>query len=769
MRTPTGCSQVHWRSRRRAVSVRQQRPAHCATRLGMTTLALLAAGAGAALSVLPSTPAAAAPTATCTWTGTTNGDWSVGTNWTGGAACTVPGGPASGSALVFPPVDTTEDVFYDSGSEGGGGGAVPASEFDSMTFQDRYTIVPDGGPSSITMTPTAATPCGASTTIALCQSGSAASFIGTDLVMGESEEFSALTGTDGIVLLGSLSGPGPLLANVTAGSGSVVLTGADSYTGGTILGSGLLAGDSPSAFGNPAGAVTADNGGTVQICAPITVDYSLHLGDSAALMAGCGTATWSGPITVDSGGAEILNAGSTSTLTVSGNISGSDPLAIQTFASVESSILSGDNSTYSGTITVESGATLASEPAVAGNTPLGTGAVVVDAGGTLEGTGPVPSVDNAGTFAPGTTTTPGLFTSSGSDNLGPGTIDVAITGPTAGSGYAQFANSTSEVDVDGATLAVDDTYAAPYGTVFHVVSLSGSASEVGAFAGDPSGTVINSNGHLLKIAYSPTTGVTLTDVTDPPSPPSPSPSGSSGYRLVASDGGLFSYHATFDGSMGGHQLNAPIVGMATDSVTGGYFEVASDGGIFAFDAPFHGSMGGQHLNASIVGIAFDSVTGGYYEVASDGGIFAFDAPFHGSMGGHHLSAPIVGIVSDSVTGGYYEVASDGGIFAFDAPFHGSEGGRQLKAPIVGMAFDSVTGGYYEVASDGGIFAFGAPLHGSMGSQHLNQPIVGIAFDSVTGGYYEVASDGGIFAFDAPFQGSAGAFKLNRPVVGMSFA
>ena len=397
----------------------------------------------------------------------------------------------------LPPVDTTEDVFYDSGSEGGGGGAVPASEFDSMTFQDRYTIVPDGGPSSITMTPTAATPCGASTTIALCQSGSAASFIGTDLVMGESEEFSALTGTDGIVLLGSLSGPGPLLANVTAGSGSVVLTGADSYTGGTILGSGLLAGDSPSAFGNPAGAVTADNGGTVQICAPITVDYSLHLGDSAALMAGCGTATWSGPITVDSGGAEILNAGSTSTLTVSGNISGSDPLAIQTFASVESSILSGDNSTYSGTITVESGATLASEPAVAGNTPLGTGAVVVDAGGTLEGTGPVPSVDHAGTFAPGTTTTPGLFTSSGSDNLGPGTIDVAITGPTAGSGYAQFANSTSEVDVDGATLAVDDTYAAPYGTVFHVVSLSGSASEAGALRGRPLG-----DGHQLERASS---------------------------------------------------------------------------------------------------------------------------------------------------------------------------------------------------------------------------------------------------------------------------
>jgi hypothetical protein len=37
------------------------------------------------------------------------------------------------------------------------------------------------------------------------------------------------------------------------------------------------------------------------------------------------------------------------------------------------------------------------------------------------------------------------------------------------------------------------------------------------------------------------------------------------------------------------QLNAPIVGMATDSATGGYWLVASDGGIFSFNAPFDGA------------------------------------------------------------------------------------------------------------------------------------------------------------------------------------
>jgi hypothetical protein len=41
-------------------------------------------------------------------------------------------------------------------------------------------------------------------------------------------------------------------------------------------------------------------------------------------------------------------------------------------------------------------------------------------------------------------------------------------------------------------------------------------------------------------------------------------SNGSGYRLAASDGGVFAYGAgaPFSGSMGGTRLNAPVVGMA---------------------------------------------------------------------------------------------------------------------------------------------------------------------------------------------------------------
>jgi subtilase family serine protease len=171
-----------------------------------------------------------------------------------------------------------------------------------------------------------------------------------------------------------------------------------------------------------------------------------------------------------------------------------------------------------------------------------------------------------------------------------------------------------------------------------------------------------------------------------------------GYWEVGGDGGIFAFgDATFDGSMGGQPLNAPIVGLAATPDGHGYWEVAADGGIFAFgDAPFYGSMGGQHLNAPIVGITAapdgqgmasnGAASGGYWEVAADGGIFAFgDAAFDGSMGGQHLNEPVVGISTTNDGDGYWEVAADGGIFAFgDATFDGSVGGTRLVKPVVGM-------------------------------------------------------------------------------------
>ncbi|HEX4863785.1 MAG TPA: S8 family serine peptidase, partial [Acidimicrobiales bacterium] len=249
--------------------------------------------------------------------------------------------------------------------------------------------------------------------------------------------------------------------------------------------------------------------------------------------------------------------------------------------------------------------------------------------------------------------------------------------------------------------------------------------------------------------------------------------GATSYRLVAADGGIFTFgDATFKGSTGSIKLNRPIVAMAPTPSGQGYWTIASDGGIFAFgDAPFKGSTGNIKLAKPIVGMARTSSGQGYWLVASDGGIFAFgDAGFNGSTGSIKLNRPIVAMAPTPTGQGYWLVASDGGIFAFgDAAFKGSTGNIKLTRPIVGMTATPSGNGYWLVASDGGLFAYGdAGFFGSTGSLRLAQPIVAMAPTPSGQGYWLVASDGGIFAFgDAPFKGSTGAIQLRQPIVGMT--
>ena len=69
--------------------------------------------------------------------------------------------------------------------------------------------------------------------------------------------------------------------------------------------------------------------------------------------------------------------------------------------------------------------------------------------------------------------------------------------------------------------------------------------------------------------------------------------------------------------------------------------------MFAFgDAVFKGSTGGMRLNAPVIGMAIDPVSGGYWLAARDGGVFSFGgASFRGSLGAIHLNRPIFAIAS----------------------------------------------------------------------------------------------------------------------------
>ena len=259
-----------------------------------------------------------------------------------------------------------------------------------------------------------------------------------------------------------------------------------------------------------------------------------------------------------------------------------------------------------------------------------------------------------------------------------------------------------------------------------------------------------------------------------PAPPPPAPSApTAGYRLIASDGGVFSFGtARFYGSLGGVRLAAPVVGAAATPDGGGYWLVASDGGVFSFgDARFYGSTGGVRLDQPIVGMAAAPGGNGYWLVARDGGVFAFGtgARFRGSTGGTRLNAPIVAMAADPATPGYWLFAADGGVFAFGAPFFGSTGGVHLVRPVVGAASAPDGRGYWMVATDGGVFDYGpgAGFHGSTGGVNLAAPVIAMAVDARTGGYWLTGSDGGVFTFDAPFEGSTGGVALSRPVVTMT--
>jgi hypothetical protein len=282
-------------------------------------------------------------------------------------------------------------------------------------------------------------------------------------------------------------------------------------------------------------------------------------------------------------------------------------------------------------------------------------------------------------------------------------------------------------------------------------------------------TALSAGAHTLSATYAGSAGFR----------PSSSPTGlvqqvgpmPTGYWMVASDGGIFSFgDATFHGSTGNLHLVKPIVGMATTPDGNGYWMVAADGGIFNFgDAHYFGRTS---VDAPIAAMAPTSDGQGYWEVAADGAVFNYgDAQWYGGFGaGVHLNKPIVGMAVTPDGHGYWLVASDGGIFAFgDAAFHGSTGAIVLNQPIVGMAATPDGQGYWIVASDGGIFAFGdAAFYGSMGGTRLNQPVLGMAATRQGHGYWMVASDGGIFSFgDAHFQGSMGAVRLNQPMVGMA--
>jgi fibronectin-binding autotransporter adhesin len=199
---------------------------------------------------------------------------------------------------------------------------------------------------------------------------------------------SAAGASYGATINSALSGNTQL---VKTDAGTLVLGGANTYTGGTLINGGTVQIASDTNLGAATGDVTL-NGGTLATAANLTSGRSFTV-------AGPGT---------------FLTASST-TLTLTGALSGNGAL---TKAGVGTLVVTGNGGGYAGAVTVASGTF-----DVRGT--IGGGAAVA-AGARLEGIGQLGSVVNNGTVAPGGEAL-GTLTLTGSYASGGGTLEIATT------------------------------------------------------------------------------------------------------------------------------------------------------------------------------------------------------------------------------------------------------------------------------------------------------------------------------------------------------
>jgi autotransporter-associated beta strand protein len=191
---------------------------------------------------------------------------------------------------------------------------------------------------------------------------------------------------------GLLPGTGPGTANPAPvyATGTVVLTNANYYFGGTVLQSGTLNINGINTLGGADYGGLTFNGGALQYAA----DFSGNNGSADLTSVGmAGVTLAAGGGTIDLNGNAVTYAGSI------GN-NGGGALTVQSSLANGSLTLQGAN-TYAGTTTVTNATLLVNNP---GGSATGSGNVTVQTGGLLAGTGALGgsvTVAAGGVFAPG--------------------------------------------------------------------------------------------------------------------------------------------------------------------------------------------------------------------------------------------------------------------------------------------------------------------------------------------------------------------------------
>ena len=280
---------------------------------------------------------------------------------------------------------------------------------------------------------------------------------------------------------GIIAGAGSL---TKLGTGTLLLSGVNTYTGATAVSAGTLRLGATNAIG-AASAVTVAAGAIFDLNG---------FSDVIGSLAGAGT------VTSGAAGAVILTVGGNNSSTAFSGIAqnGSGTVAL-TKTGTGTLTLSGAN-TYSGTTTVTAGTLLVNGSQAA--SPVSVN------GGTLGGVGTVGTITATavgGSVSPGQAG-PGILTS-GAVNWSSGSPSfvIQLNSTTAGSGYDQLGVSGT-VNLSGVSLSGTAGFTPPTGAMFTIINNDGADAIVGTFAGLPEGSTIVFSAQAFKISYVGGTG-----------------------------------------------------------------------------------------------------------------------------------------------------------------------------------------------------------------------------------------------------------------------